>query len=115
MSDPLQTSSSFTTADTNGDGMIGPVVASLSDDASALPSDANIVVNTISAVSAGGSLNAGKTVTFTLSLSEAVQVAGSPTLQLSNGAAASYDAKNSTSTVCPEHTNSDGGVELCER
>jgi hypothetical protein len=98
MSDPLQSSGSFTTANVNGDSVSGPVVASLSDDASAPPGNSSIVVNPISAASAGGSLNAGKTVTFTLTISEGAQVAGSPALQLSNGATASYDTKRSTST-----------------
>src|SRR6516225_730461 len=45
-----------------------------------------------------GDLNAGKTVTITLTTSEAVTVTGTPTLMLSDGGTASYDAAKSSWT-----------------
>ena len=49
---------------------------------------------------AAGDLNAGKTVTLTLNLSEAVIVTGgTPTLSLNDGDTATYDAAHSTATA----------------
>ena len=52
-----------------------------------------------SVTNGNGSLNAGQTITFVLDASEAVTVAGgTPTLALSNGGFASFDAGSSTPT-----------------
>jgi uncharacterized repeat protein (TIGR03803 family) len=46
----------------------------------------------------GGDLNAGKTVTITLSTSEAVTVTGTPTATLNDGGTATYNAAKSNAT-----------------
>ncbi len=57
-------------------------------------------VAAISETPSAGDLNAGKVVTFTLSTSGAVSVAGgTPTLTLNDGGTATYDAAHSTSTA----------------
>src|SRR6516225_9114681 len=61
----------------------------------------NTTIPTLTAVTetpSTGDLNAGKTVTITLNTSEAVTVTGTPTLMLSDGGTASYDAAKSSPT-----------------
>ena len=56
----------------------------------------------VTAINAGssspGSLSVGERVTFTLNINTTVQVVGDPTLLLSNGATATFDAAASTGT-----------------
>ncbi|RXH10119.1 hypothetical protein EAS54_32235 [Bradyrhizobium guangzhouense] len=52
----------------------------------------NASVSGISFSPANADLNAGKTITITVTTTDAISVAGTPVLQLSNGAVANYDA-----------------------
>jgi len=55
-------------------------------------------VSAIAETPSTGDLNAGKTVTITLTTSEAVTVTGTPTLALNDNGTATYDAGKSTAT-----------------
>jgi hypothetical protein len=73
------------------------------------PTVASIVTDTAS----GSTIHPGQTVTFTLTLSAAVALdtqAGTPTLTLSDGGAATYDAADSTATSWVFATTVGGGA-----
>ena len=62
-------------------------------------------VSSVAARTAGGDLDAGKTVTLTLNMSEAVTVAGgTPTLTLNDGGTATYTGGSGTSALTFSYT-----------
>lgn len=97
---PIQPGSHTLTASaTDAAGNVSAVSAS--DPFSiALPTPAPVTVTAITATPSQASpLGSGDTLSLTLSLDQSVTVTGgSPTLRLSNGASASYDAAGSTAT-----------------
>src|SRR6266404_2119328 len=67
------------------------------------------IANSGAAISGGaGDLNAGKTVTLTVALSEAVTVAGAPTMLLNDGGTATYSGGSGSSTLTFSYTVSAG-------
>ena len=58
----------------------------------------SVGIASISVTFAGGALRTGQTATFDLTPTQALAIAGSPTLLLNNGATATYVASGSTST-----------------
>ena len=72
-----------------------------STDSSTGPFTVDTTIPTLTAVtqsSSGSDLNAGQTVSITLTTSEAVTVTGTPTATLNDGGTASYDAAKSNAT-----------------
>ena len=57
------------------------------------------VFSSIAESPSSGDLNAGKTVTYTIAMSEAVTVSGTPQLMLNDGGTASYTSGSGTSTL----------------
>jgi Bacterial Ig-like domain len=69
--------------------------------------DTNTAISAISEVPSSGILNAGKTVTYTLTMNEAVTVnttAGSPTLALNDGGTATYTGGSGTNALTFSYT-----------
>ena len=63
------------------------------------PTDAAPVISSIAESPSSGDLNVGKTVTYSIALSEAVTVSGTPQLMLNDGGTASYASGSGTSTL----------------
>jgi autotransporter-associated beta strand protein/probable HAF family extracellular repeat protein len=86
---------SFTVTATDG-------ISNVSQPSAALNFTVDTTIPAVTAITetsgSGSDLNAGKTVTVTLSTSEAVMVTGRPTATLNDGGTATYDAGKSTAT-----------------
>lgn len=68
------------------------------------PSVLSMAADGTGVVAGSASLNAGKTVTLTVSLTEVVTVTGVPTLALNDGGTATYTGGSGTSTLTFSHT-----------
>lgn len=92
---------SGTITDGAGNALSGSVQADLHIQVdTTAPTIVSIVASGIGITDGNGDLNAGKVVTFTVDMSEAVKVAGSTaTLTLNDGGTASFDSAQSTSTA----------------
>ncbi|HZB53006.1 MAG TPA: Ig-like domain-containing protein, partial [Reyranella sp.] len=68
------------------------------------PSVLSLAASGTGIVAGSGSLNAGRTITLTVNMSEAVSVTGVPTLTLNDGGTATYTGGSGTSTLTFSHT-----------
>ena len=91
---------------TGGAGATANLTGAVTNPSGTLQIDTNTpTLNSIAETPANGHLKAGKTVTFTLSMSEAVTVAGgTPTLTLNDGAIATYSGGSGTNALTFSYT-----------
>ena len=91
---------------TNGAGTAATMTGAVTNPAGALQIDTSApTISSLTESPASGDLNAGKTVTLTLNLSEAVTVAGgTPTLTLNDGGIATYTGGSGTNALTFSYT-----------
>ena len=91
---------------TDGAGNAASLTGAVTNPAGTLQIDTNTpTLNSITQTPASGHLKAGKTVTLTLNMSEAVTVAGgTPTLNLNDGATATYSGGSGTNALTFTYT-----------